>query len=47
MKPRPCKQCRLVFTPKTEWQKFHAPGCKRAWHEAERRRAMALLRKKG
>ncbi len=45
MKPRPCKQCRKMFQPKTEWHKFDTNVCKRAWHEAQRRKAMALLKK--
>ena len=46
-KPKRCKlhTCRVWFTPVVEWNKFHSPACKRAWHEAQRRTAMALLRK--
>ncbi len=47
LRPRTCrfKPCRRPFVPTVKWQEFCGLTCKRAWHEAERRRAMALLRK--
>ncbi|MEE9510423.1 MAG: hypothetical protein V3V81_08015 [Candidatus Bathyarchaeia archaeon] len=24
---KPCKGCKIIFTPKVEWQKFHDKAC--------------------
>lgn len=41
-----CKNCSRPFPPdpRAENKKFCCGGCRRAWHQEERRQAMELLR---
>ena len=27
LEDRPCKGCKVIYTPKVEWQKFHNKDC--------------------
>lgn len=44
MKSAPrCKYCRAPFQPMKYWQIYCSPVCRLAYHEAQRRKGLALL----
>ena len=40
LEDRPCKGCKVIYTPKVDWQKFHNKECHdKYWKEVYRKKA--------
>ncbi len=42
---RICHQCHLLFDPRVPWQRFHAQGCRDAYHNQQRYRLVQQARR--